>query len=210
MGYIYKITNLINNECYIGQTVQNIEERFKEHKRNRKYPYFQHLKLYKAFNIYGLDNFIIQSLEEVDDLDLNKAEQKWISYYDSFKHGYNMTLGGTSRKQLNLCEEDIINDYIKLKSARKVAIKYNVDHNTIDKILHKNNITRFSLGSQRSMRVVVEKEGKINFDCIKYTAEWFVNNKLCRAATVETARKGITAAIKNNNLYYGYKIYYEQ
>ena len=28
---IYKITNLINRKCYIGQS-QNIEQRFKEHK----------------------------------------------------------------------------------------------------------------------------------------------------------------------------------
>ena len=32
---IYKITNLINNKCYIGKS-KNIEDRFKYHKDNYK------------------------------------------------------------------------------------------------------------------------------------------------------------------------------
>lgn len=33
IGYIYKITNTVNNKCYIGQTIKSIEFRFKEHVR---------------------------------------------------------------------------------------------------------------------------------------------------------------------------------
>ena len=40
MGYIYKITNLINNLAYIGQTVRPYKERWADHKRDRfKEPY---------------------------------------------------------------------------------------------------------------------------------------------------------------------------
>ena len=28
MGYIYKITNTLNNKVYIGQTVKTVEKRF--------------------------------------------------------------------------------------------------------------------------------------------------------------------------------------
>ena len=36
IGYIYKITNLINGKCYIGQTSRTIEERFKQHLKDSK------------------------------------------------------------------------------------------------------------------------------------------------------------------------------
>ena len=52
---IYKITNLLNNKVYIGQSI-NIEERWKKHKWHSlsvdSYP------LYRAFNKYGLNIFI--------------------------------------------------------------------------------------------------------------------------------------------------------
>jgi hypothetical protein len=32
MGYIYKITNIISNKCYIGETIQLPEKRWKDHK----------------------------------------------------------------------------------------------------------------------------------------------------------------------------------
>lgn len=32
MGYIYKITNIINKQCYIGQTIMSLEERWRHHK----------------------------------------------------------------------------------------------------------------------------------------------------------------------------------
>ena len=34
MGYIYKITNIINGKLYIGQTKKTIEERFQTHLKN--------------------------------------------------------------------------------------------------------------------------------------------------------------------------------
>lgn len=33
MGYIYKITNLINNKIYIGKTERTIQQRWAEHKK---------------------------------------------------------------------------------------------------------------------------------------------------------------------------------
>ena len=92
--YIYKITNLINNKVYIGQT-KDLRKRWKEHcdcasdRRRTNY-------LYNAMRKYGIDNFKMEVIEGPTP-DYNEREKYWISYYNSFldkNKGYNMTLGG--------------------------------------------------------------------------------------------------------------------
>lgn len=94
MGYIYKITNIINNKIYIGQTRKTIEERFQAHINKAK----QHTNryLYDAMNKYGYDNFIPSEIEECDDNLLDEREIYWIAYYNTTnkQYGYNMTIGG--------------------------------------------------------------------------------------------------------------------
>lgn len=95
---IYKIENLINGKLYIGQSVQ-IEKRFEQHKKvafSRKDPNYNNL-IYKAIRKYGLDNFKFEIIEEVsEDQDLDEREIYWISHYNSYKEGYNMTPGGST------------------------------------------------------------------------------------------------------------------
>lgn len=94
MGYIYKITNIVNNKLYIGQTRKTIEERFQMHIKKAK----QHTNryLYDAMNKYGYDNFIPSEIEECDDSLLDEREIYWIAYYNTTnkQYGYNMTIGG--------------------------------------------------------------------------------------------------------------------
>lgn len=92
MGYIYKITNLINNKLYIGQTQVSLEKRWKEHiLDSKRYDY----KFSRALRKYGEENFKMEVIEEIPDNMLNDREIYWISFYDSYKHGYNSTLGGS-------------------------------------------------------------------------------------------------------------------
>lgn len=95
---IYKITNKINNKCYIGQT-NNVKRRFAEH-LHWDAPYRQreegHKVLYRAFEKYGIENFSFQVLE-TDILNYDEREQYWIKYYDSLvPNGYNITPGGSA------------------------------------------------------------------------------------------------------------------
>ena len=61
MGFIYKITNIINGHTYVGKTTKTIEQRLEEHqKKARQHP---NRYLYDAMNCYGYDNF---SIEEID------------------------------------------------------------------------------------------------------------------------------------------------
>lgn len=94
MGYIYKITNIINGKIYIGQTQKTIEERFQRHKEVA----FKHPNryLYNAMNHYGYKNFKIEEIEECSNDKLDEKEKYWISYYNSTNPniGYNLTDGG--------------------------------------------------------------------------------------------------------------------
>ena len=94
MGYIYKITNDINNLIYVGQTKRTLARRWYEHK---KYALEKdsNTKLYQAIKIIGINHFKIEPIEEVFGVEeRNIKEQYWIKYYNSFENGYNSTKGG--------------------------------------------------------------------------------------------------------------------
>ncbi len=98
MRGIYKITNLINGNSYIGQS-KNINFRLKTHfKKAFIVDSDEYSKtLYKAIRKYGVDSFRTEVLEELPNAtrqQLNMRESYWISYYNTFSSGYNETFGG--------------------------------------------------------------------------------------------------------------------
>lgn len=207
---IYKITNKINNKCYIGQTTKPAEQRWKEHQFHAfgSHPNDVNKTLYKAIRKYGLENFIFEVLQDnIDDYEkLDKAEIYWIDYYNSFIKGYNETFGGQRYHKI-LPNEEIIQDYYKTRSARKTAKNFGIDHSTVDDILNQNNIPRFTFRQSAGQRVKVSKEAFVKeFDSVKDCAEWFVKNEICKTKKVESARTGLKKARATTGFYYGYLI----
>lgn len=103
MTGIYKIENLITHEKYIGQSRQ-IEKRMQQHKYTayNEQDHSYNNPLYRSIRKYGLENFNFSIIEECSIEKLNEREIYWIQYYDSFFHGYNLTLGGDgSGTQIN-------------------------------------------------------------------------------------------------------------
>lgn len=92
---IYKITNLLNNKMYIGQS-NNIQRRFSEHcYKGVK----SRIVLDSAIKKYGKDNFSFEVLEECSKELLNERETYWIEFYNSVETGYNLSYGGDSQSQ---------------------------------------------------------------------------------------------------------------
>lgn len=90
---IYKITNLITDECYIGQAV-DIYKRWNEHcKCGLGIDTPPGNKLYKAIQEYGLENFTFELLTECSASELNEKEKYFIELYQSNTFGYNGTGG---------------------------------------------------------------------------------------------------------------------
>lgn len=96
-GYIYIITNNINNKQYVGQTLKDVHTRFIGHCSNKPHTYID-----RAIHKYGKENFTVEQLERVvgrsrEDVKetLDYLERMYISKYDSISpNGYNVDTGG--------------------------------------------------------------------------------------------------------------------
>lgn len=143
MGYIYKITNLKSNKCYIGKTARNYKDRWAEHERYKnKHPY-NTWKLYRMLNSIPTEFISWEIIEEISNEKLNEREKYWISFYNSFKDGYNHTLGGDGGPLYNY--EELVSYWMgeAKKNKKKTAQHFNMDYTYCCKLLR-------SLGCNRS------------------------------------------------------------
>src|SRR5690606_38443224 len=90
---IYKITNLINNKVYVGQSVQ-LNKRILEHKRELKNNIHYNTYLQRSYNKYGANNFSFEIIENCAEGELYLRENNWIKFYISHNSssGYNNTI----------------------------------------------------------------------------------------------------------------------
>ena len=87
---IYKISNIHDGRCYVGQSV-NIRDRFKQHfKRGLGVDAGPNNKLYEAMKKEGLQNFTFEILEECPYNMLNEREQYWQEVYHAKDFGYSI------------------------------------------------------------------------------------------------------------------------
>ena len=142
-GFIYKITNNVNGKIYIGQTIQNVKERFYQHCATKCSYKVANMVIHKAIKKYGKSNFTLEVIEEVEQNILNDREKYWIKYYNSYKNGYNSTEGGQDgAKSFKILDvESIIREYNSGKSLRSIGNTFKVDKQTIKDLLIRNNIT---------------------------------------------------------------------
>ena len=90
---IYKITNTITDECYIGQSV-DVYKRWCEHcKCGLGIDTPPGNKLYKSIQEYGLENFTFELLTECTQSELNEKERYFIELYQADTFGFNSTGG---------------------------------------------------------------------------------------------------------------------
>lgn len=110
-GKIYKLTNIITNEKYIGSTINSLKERKRQHLHVSKRQ--QTRKIYANIANYGKDNFKIELIENWpcdNKIQLNKRE------------GYHQVLNNTVHNGLNVQYarplEFVAN--LKIKAAAKI------------------------------------------------------------------------------------------
>lgn len=123
-GYIYKITNILNGDSYIGQVYnKSIEERWKRHikssedKNNKSH-------ISRALRKYGSNNFKIEKIEDAYSVeDINNKEKYWIKHYKNLGINlYNETdggEGGNTYKYKTEKEIQLIKDKISKSNSGK-------------------------------------------------------------------------------------------
>lgn len=186
-GIIYKITNKVNNKSYIGQTRYTLEFRWRQHQHKKDNTYF-----HNAIHKYGIENFELEVLEECEYKNLNSREIFYIAKYDTFKNGYNLTIGGDGNRRLLLDEsyDEIKELYLSGFSSNKIATLYNVDKATIVKILKSLNVklrsNKLNINKQEFLELVEDyKSG--------YSLRELAKRYDCSATGLSTylSRKGV-------------------
>lgn len=87
---IYKITNLANGMCYVGQSV-DIANRWKQHiKRGIGAEAPTKNKLYPAMVEFGVENFSFEIVEECEKGLLDKKEDYWQEFFKAKEFGYSI------------------------------------------------------------------------------------------------------------------------
>lgn len=119
MGYIYKITNDVNNKVYIGQTKRSLDKRWEEHKKYALEEDSQ-TKFYNAIKEIGVEHFELSLIEQVDSLqERNEREKYWITFYNSFENGYNSTRGGGCFEWDGASKQELYDKIIELRLEGK-------------------------------------------------------------------------------------------
>lgn len=148
MGYIYLITNLINNKKYVGQTKFTVEKRWAQHQYdalNERDDFYFH----RALRKYGINNFKISILKECPNEELNEYECYYIDEYKTYyiyNQGYNLTRGGNGFTKIN--DKMIMLEWAEGKSAIEIARNEGVYIKTITDALKRNNITQEEINSR--------------------------------------------------------------
>ena len=122
-GYIYKVTNLINNKIYIGQHFRS-DGSLTE--LDPKY-WGSGIKINNAFLKYGYNNFSREIICWCDSLEeLNEKEKFYISEFDTLNDniGYNIAKGGNAGNLIcGYSEEEKLEHYAKISDGNKKAWK---------------------------------------------------------------------------------------
>lgn len=126
---VYKITNTITNEFYIGCS-SNIERRWRDHKTRYKNIADKEYnkKLYVAMREYGIDNFSFEILEKVEDIcKMYEREKFYIDSLNAHENGYNEDYGKENHGRARLTTNDVVDiriRYGELESKRNVYADY--------------------------------------------------------------------------------------
>lgn len=204
MYSVYKITNLINQKCYIGSSIQ-VEKRWQQEKNsafNPKSNSYQY-PLSQAFRKYGLKNFSFEILKNDFDTvqEMQEYEHEMIHFYNALKNGYNQTDYTT-----NILQDPILRQKIIEQKGQKCAL-VDIDETILEEFPSYQEASRKCFNTKdnasRIRKVCLGENSSVNgliFRLIDSN-----NNIISKPLLPYKNRKkiiGIDPSIKKQNIYF--------
>ena len=157
---IYKITNLISNKSYVGSSV-DIICRWYQHKTTLKNNKHHSIKLQRAYNKYGVENFKYEIIEECEVTVLFIQEQYYIDFFNCYDDGYNiLPVAGSN---LGMKHSDETKEILRQKSkGNKNNLGRIVSNETREKIREK--LKGIPLSDETKLKMSKSQKGRIMSD----------------------------------------------
>lgn len=126
MACIYYIKHKETGKTYIGQTVQPLEQRMRQHLAGNT-------EIDRALQSLGIHSFDYGVIEQCKSEELDEKEIYYIAKYNTYYNGYNNQLGGrkTGQNKYDSIIENIRQDYINGMSMIDLNIKYRIKSESI-------------------------------------------------------------------------------
>lgn len=177
---IYLIKNLINNKCYVGQSIKLRKRLFVHNKNirnNADYP------IYKAINKYGIDNFEYIVLEQITDkIELQELKSK----LDNLEKYYIEKYNANDLKEIIKHPNKIINN-VEINIHKKEIHEYVITDLKSNFLFRGNSndcAQYFNIGEKYFKKIIKESPYKnkyyihiLNKEYKEDTVYHFINNK---------------------------------
>ena len=186
LGKLYLITCSVTDKSYVGKTYDSIDSRWNQHIRESKR--FPHRKFYAAIMKYGPDNFIVEEIASAEENELEVLEIDLIQELDTYKNGYNSTLGGDGKRYITISDSDIIDKYNELKSIKDVSRQLKIDEGSIRKILVSNLIELYKPLKPNKKTDIYSDTLNMYFSDTEEIAHYLIDTKIANAPYVSVRR----------------------
>lgn len=218
MGYIYCITNNVNNKKYIGKTLKTVEKRWKEHLNDYKKQRHEKRALYDAMKKYGVENFQVETIGEFPNEILEEKEIFYIQKFKTYHFGYNLTYGGDGKQLYNY--DDIAEYYISnFTTIVETAQHFNCHVDTVKDALTKKKIPiRYIKNSgiwgncNKPKKIIcfdLNHQPIQTFDSVSDAGKWLFEEQKCKTYNSGVRGHISDCANKKTTTAYGYIWEYE-
>lgn len=190
---IYKCVNKINGKVYIGFD-SNWPSRKNSHKSIYKKSNF---KFHRSILKHGWDNFEWSVIYQSQDCDytLKMMEPYFITEHDSFKFGYNSTIGGEGRPGQTPWNKGKINCY-SAEQINKLSIQ--AKHRYLDKHNHPMSGKKHSSTSREKMSESAKKRDCSHLHKKIITPDGIFNSCAKAASYYNKSASWISKQLKEN------------